>query len=179
MSHLPKTGPNPIAFLGTLGAATGILTFFLIDTELHRLAGVVFGLAVAAYLVKSTRISFSRGVFVVCAFGASWLAAVNTGFALSDTDLFDRTFGLQAIGAICGVIGAGIVAAGCALVYQPFRNLVSLTRTTLIGGLAGLFLQLDTDLLVLLFFTGWQGLVAISLGLSLARDGRKSQIRIE
>lgn len=179
MTQNPKPGSNPIASLGALGAATGMVTFFLNDTELHRLAGVVFGLAVAGYLVTSNRISFRRAVVVVCAFGVSWLAAVNTGLALSDTDLFGSRFGVQVIGAICGGMGAAIVAAGCAFVCEPFREFMHFIRTTLTGALAGAFLQLDSDLFGVLFFTGWQAIVAISLAVSLTGDSWKSQNRNE
>lgn len=85
----------------------------------------------------------------------------------------EKNYLLALSGMVGGLVGASITVYGVSLAQQQFRNVQDWIRTIAIGGIAGVFLELESQHSLLPLFLVWQPSVAASIGYGL-RAGEKS-----
>jgi hypothetical protein len=147
------------------------------------LPGVYFGLVMSIgvlWWVTRSRFEIFTVFFVTV---IAWFVAQGTAekvfhFLVPTLDT-PTNFGFAISGGVGGVVGASLTAYGVSLVCRQFRNITYWSRTILIGGFAGVFLEMAEKNVVswhslpihvgslLPLFLVWQLSVAASVGYGL------------
>lgn len=164
--------------LGGLGAATGVVTWVLVehvadDSDLAGnvagwvAPGLVYGLALGAWLHVRWRPSWRRLLWLAAGMVASWNLAVRLA-----TELYDRSESLLLSGATAGLCGAAVVAAAAALADPVWRRPRDLATVVGVGTAGGLLLAVGGGGIAL--YVVWQGAVAAVLGAALDPATRRS-----
>ncbi len=147
------------------------------------LPGAYFGLVLAAalYLFGGRSLFASAGVLVVIVI--VWIVALQSTLHIheaimqsmrdaiksSAAGLPQRVpYVLAVSGLLGGLIGSAGTALALSLVAPELRNVVTWSRTILVGTLAGLLLELPGPLGLLPLFLVWQAAVAASLAYDIA-----------
>lgn len=154
-----------------LGVVSGVIGKFTIAFEWfggQASIGIVFGVLIAAYLVRIGLATVVRAFgFVLCSV-ASWMVAYQTAReifgALPETFADDWKFLIA--GIVAGLLGAGLLAAAIAVLFPYFRRWRPVLRTALVGGAFGALLwpAMVWDY-ALLLFPPWQAAFALCFAL--------------
>ncbi|MFD1196699.1 hypothetical protein ACFQ3C_18710 [Seohaeicola saemankumensis] len=190
---------KPVLLLAALGAITGLFSSYAVLTHFYgrtideaallaSLPGLPFGVAMCAFLAFQVGLPALHGYFVIGIFGASWLISYwgtlyfygsliqqtfYQTFYASNTEIIILAF----VGAIAGLIGAGIIVSGLAVVLAQYRDVSFARRTLLVGSAVGLLLPLTiVPYFTPVFFVLWQAAVAVCLGLGLDQPSTDAEI---
>jgi hypothetical protein len=161
----------PSAFLSHYVARDPWDVFYIGGRPL--LPGVYFALVLSiGTLAWATKSKFEvLTVFLLTVL--AWFLAVEATLSVH-TFLKEATAYPDALsGMVGGLVGASITVYGVSLAQQQFRNVQDWIRTIAIGGIAGVFLELEHLHSLLPLFLVWQPSVAASIGYGL-RAGEKS-----
>jgi hypothetical protein len=165
----------PSAFLSYYVARDPWDVFYIGGRPL--LPGVYFALVLSiGALAWATKSKFEvLTVFLLTVL--AWFLAVEAthtfGLALSSLNYPEKNYLFALSGMVGGLVGASITVYGVSLAQQQFRNVQDWIRTIAIGGIAGVFLELESQHSLLPLFLVWQPSVAASIGYGL-RAGEKS-----
>ena len=188
--------------LAALGVVSGLLSTFapinpggMLEIALFSRSGATlypafyFGLALCTGIALWESSSPLRLGVVFVAVMIAWIAAFE---AASEIDRYLERFRMTnppnadgvavqfpyimaVAGFIAGIIGSAVTATGVAIVSRDFRSYASVSRTILIGALAGMLLQIDVNWSPgpLLLFVTWQAAVAASVAYGIVEPKRR------
>jgi hypothetical protein len=171
---IPESFPNAIQPLSTL--------FFLDGSSAHP--GLLFGFVVGlgVWWAGKGSVWVIGSVFLVTVL--AWSAAMNAAFWIYEFKDERALFGVIEDGSsiteatavmklltgfVAGLVGAAVMAIGCALFIPCLRGITPIGSTVLVGGLAGLLLYpflegWDDTLALLVLLSVWQTSVGAALG---------------
>jgi hypothetical protein len=148
-----------------------------------------FGLALCAGVALWENRSPLRLAVVFVAVAIAWIAAYETAIEIdrylerfrmtnppnADGVAVQFPYIMAVAGFIAGVVESAITAMGVAIVSRDFRSYGSVSRTILIGAVAGMLMQIDTNWSPgpLLLFVTWQAAVAASVAYGIVEPKRR------
>jgi hypothetical protein len=159
------------AALGVLGAASGVVTGLIFESEVGgELVGrlgpaLIFGAIIGGYVQFTLRSSHIRLAILLLFTIVSWNLAIQTA-----VEVYEQTDHMRIAGIVGGFVGALVVAGAAALLNPALRRARPLVLLVFLGTLTGALLGQDAwniwdgeyDLFVV-----WQACVAGSIGMAI------------
>lgn len=147
-----------------LGIASGVVSYFTLDTSRYITPGIVYGLAMAIFFLifqPRTKILFLKIPALVLGSMGIWQLAMTIVGSPRESSILKA-----------GVVGGALL---CLLAWLLFRNFpfLYIFLGALIGGIAAIPFTHDSDFSMLLGFCLWQGAISMVMGLGIWQRDRQ------